>query len=272
MTGSKLFFTPKAVRLDSTGTPYAGAKANFYLTGTTTATDTYQDSALGTAHANPVVADAGGQFPAIYLDPTVSYRCVITQSDDTQIDDIDPVWIPAQAVDATVADVGGYFVSTDVESVLQEIGANYAQKSGTNTWTNDQTFSNADILMADNVIERPELKDFSVTHNAVTQSPSGTLTLDLTTGNSFYHRLTANVTTFNLDNPPVSGKYGQATLFLQQDGGGGAYTVDFTNENVIWSGGSPPTISTGNDAYDMVTFSTYDAGTTWFANIAQAYA
>ena len=55
---SYLFHLPQAVRVDSTGTPYALAKANFYLTTTTTETNTYTDAALGTPHANPVVASA----------------------------------------------------------------------------------------------------------------------------------------------------------------------------------------------------------------------
>ena len=91
---SRLLCIPQAVRIDSTGTPYGAAKANWYLTGTTTRTDTYSDNARSSAHANPVVADAAGQFAAIYLDPAITYRCIITQSDDTQIDDIDPVHAP----------------------------------------------------------------------------------------------------------------------------------------------------------------------------------
>ena len=269
---AKLFTTPQAVRIDSTGTPYAGAKANFYETGTTTPADTYEDAALNTAHSNPVVADSAGQFPAIYLDPDVSYRCIITESDDTQIDDIDPVWLPVKAANVTFADAQGYWVFDDVESVLNEIGANYAQSSGTNTWSQRQTH-NADIWMNDNVIQRAELQDFSVTHSAVTSS-SGTITLNMTQANSFYHLLTENLTTISITNPPASGSYGQVTLFLQQDAGGGAYTVDFDStgiSGVVWPSGNDPTMSSGNDAIDMVTFATYDGGTTWFANISQAY-
>lgn len=268
---SKLFSTPQAVRVDSTGTPYPSAKAYFYLSGTLTATDTYQDGLLGTAHANPVVADSAGQFPAIYLDPDINYRCILKESDDTTIDDVDPVSKPMIAGDVVIADVGGYFTGTDTESVLQEVGANYAKKSSTNTWTGNQTFSSAELVMADNVIRRPELTDFAITHQTVTSS-GGTLTLDFAVANSFYHLLTANVTTFNLNNPPGTGNYGQCTLFIKQDGGGGAYTMDFANENVVWAGGSAPTISTANNALDVATFMTFDQGTTWYGNISQAYA
>jgi hypothetical protein len=268
---SQLFYVPQAVRVDSTGTPYGGAKAHFYLTGTTTQTDTYTDAALTTPHANPVISDSGGQFNPIYLDPAITYRCVLTESNDTQISDTDPVGQPIDGTDILIADAGGYFAATNVETVLQEVGSDFSNLGDNETRTGDLTFSGADINMADNVISRPEITDFGITHNAVTQSPVGTLTLDLTTGNSFYHLLTANVTTFNLDFPPATGTFGQATLFLQQDGGG-AYEADFSNENCIWAGGTAPTISTGNDVLDVITFMTYDAGTTWFSNYAQAYA
>ena len=42
--------------------PADGALLNFYDTGTYNRRDTYTDSGAGTAHANPVVADANGVF------------------------------------------------------------------------------------------------------------------------------------------------------------------------------------------------------------------
>lgn len=77
--------------------PYAGAKAYFYLTGTTTVTNTYSDSALSVANSNPVVADSAGVFVPIYLDPNVTYRLALEQSDGTLIYTIDPVNDPLNA-------------------------------------------------------------------------------------------------------------------------------------------------------------------------------
>lgn len=266
---SRLFFIPKAVRVNTSGTPYAAAKAFFYLTGTTTATDTYQNSALSTPHTNPVVADSGGQFAAIYLDPAVTYRCIIKDSSDNTLDDVDPVQAPITGAQITITDAGGYFAGTEVETILQDLGANYAKKSAANTWSADQTFSSAVLKMADNIIERPAIKDYGVTHNAVT-STTNAVSLDLSTGNSFYHLLTEN-TTITPSNPPASGTFGQFTIIIQQDAGGGAYTVAWA-ASVNWAGGSAPTISTGNSAIDIVTALTIDGGTTWYANFAQAYA
>jgi hypothetical protein len=266
---AKLFHLPQAVRVDSSGSPYAGAKANFYLTGTTTRTDTYTSSALSVPHANPVVADSAGQFAAIYLDPDITYRCILTQSDDTQLDDVDPVSAPIPAADIAITDSGGYFTATEVEAALQEIGPNFARLAETETWTADQTFSGADLKMADNVVERPELKDFAITHSALTQS-TGTVDLDLSTANSFSFTLTENAT-ITLSNPPASGKFGQLTVEITQDGGGGAYTVTWPG-SVTWPGGTGPTITVTNDAIDVVTLFTRDGGTTWRGNFSQAFA
>lgn len=267
---ARLFYLPQAVRIDSTGAPYAAAKANFYLTGTTTRADTYEDSNLSVAHQNPVVADSAGQFPAIYLNPATTYRCVLTESDNTQIDDVDPIAEPDTASSIAIVDAGGYFAGTEVETALADVGANYAKKSAANTWTQDQTFDSADLKMADNIVERPEIKDFSVTHNTVSSS-GGTLTLDLSTGNSFQTLLTENITTVTISNAPATGNYGQFSLRIIQDGAGGAYTVTFPAA-VLWAGGSAPTISTGNDAIDVLTFSTDTAGTAWYGSFLQAFA
>ena len=88
-----LFYRGRQRILDSNGDPVSGAKLNFYLTGTTTRADTYTDSDLTTEHANPVIASSAGFVEPIYLDPTVTYKCVITTSNDVALPDgtVDPV-------------------------------------------------------------------------------------------------------------------------------------------------------------------------------------
>lgn len=266
---AKLFYPPQAVRIDSGGTPYAGAKAYFYLTGTTTATDTYQDSALSTPHANPVVADSAGQWEPIYLDPSITYRVIIKTSADVTLDDVDPISAPTGASAISVTDSGGYFAGTDVETVLQDLGANYAKLSATETITANWTFSGADLLMSDNLITRPEIKDYGITHAALTQS-AATRDVDLTSGNSFAFTLTQNCT-ITLSNPPASGTYGKVRIRITQDGAGGAYTVAWPS-GVDWAGGSAPTMSTGNNAVDIFFLETDDGGTTWYGSYLQAFA
>jgi hypothetical protein len=69
----------------------AGALLQFYLTGTTTPASVYTSAALGVTLSNPVVADAGGLFAPIYLDPAVTYRVQLQTSGGTVIRDVDPV-------------------------------------------------------------------------------------------------------------------------------------------------------------------------------------
>ena len=88
---STVFKLPRAVAVQSDGTPYGLAKLYFYVASSSTPASTYQDSALTTAHANPVVADANGVFPAIYLDQAVSYKVTLKTSADVLIYTVDPV-------------------------------------------------------------------------------------------------------------------------------------------------------------------------------------
>lgn len=88
---AELFVTPSRA-LDANADPYSGALAYFYATGTTTPQSVYTTSALNVAHANPVVADAGGKFAPIFFNAELSYRCVIKNSTGAvTLHDLDPV-------------------------------------------------------------------------------------------------------------------------------------------------------------------------------------
>jgi hypothetical protein len=91
MAAYQLFQLPKQLNISSSFTLSAGAKAYFYATTTTTPQDTYTTSALNVAHPNPVVADAAGVLPPIYLDPTLQYKLTLKTAADTLIYTVDPV-------------------------------------------------------------------------------------------------------------------------------------------------------------------------------------
>lgn len=55
----------------TTGLPLPFALAYFSETGGTTPVAVYEDEDFATPHADPVVADANGEFPTIYADPTL---------------------------------------------------------------------------------------------------------------------------------------------------------------------------------------------------------
>lgn len=113
MTG--ILVSPPVLRaLDANGFPMPGAKLQFYQTGTTTPQNVFTSSTLGVALPNPVVADAGGLFPAIYMDPTLVYRCILKTSAGVVVEDIDPlnlVFTPANGSITGVMLAGGAVVT-----------------------------------------------------------------------------------------------------------------------------------------------------------------
>jgi hypothetical protein len=117
----------------------------------------------------------------------------------------------------------------------------------------------ASINMADNVLQRPELKDYSEEYNA--SSGSGTVTLDVTTGNVFQHTASGGNVTFAFSTPPASGKAGTITLLWIQDSSDRTITWP---ASVKWGGGSAPDVTAGSAKKDLYTFITWDAGTIWY--------
>jgi hypothetical protein len=87
---ASLFIVPAEQVFDANGDPISGAKLNAYESGTLTRKDTFSDSGLTTANANPVVADADGRFIPIYIE-SGDYRFVLTDAADVEIWDADPV-------------------------------------------------------------------------------------------------------------------------------------------------------------------------------------
>ena len=87
---SNLFNMARVEAQDSSGGVLAGAKLEFFTTGTSSNLDTYSDDALTTANANPVVADSAGRFGAIFLRDE-DYKVTLSDSSDVQIWSADPV-------------------------------------------------------------------------------------------------------------------------------------------------------------------------------------
>lgn len=85
---------------DTNGSLATGAKAYFYLANTTTPLAVYEDSGLTTAHDWPVVANAAGFMPPIFL-PYVDYRVKIKNSSDALIFDADGIANPEPTDDSS---------------------------------------------------------------------------------------------------------------------------------------------------------------------------
>lgn len=147
----QIFQLPPQHPLSAAGRVLPGAKAYFYLTGTSTPADTYEDFDLETEHENPVEADAGGRFPAIYLDPEVTYKVTITDANDVLLYTIDPANPDTlqQELTSTVAGSDGAsvvgFRRTESGSVAESVHdvlnrtVYIEQFGGAPGWANDNT-------------------------------------------------------------------------------------------------------------------------------------
>ncbi len=120
------------------------------------------------------------------------------------------------------------------------------------------------INMADAILQRPVLKDYGETLQAIGNT-STACTINLENGNAFSATLTGNCT-FTFSNPSASGVHCSFILYLLNDGTGGRTTT--WPAAVKWAGGSQPSRSTDANDMNIYTFFTKDAGTTWYGNLA----
>ena len=117
----------------------------------------------------------------------------------------------------------------------------------------------ADVLqMGDNIVQRPVMKDYGETVNAIGAIGGGTQDIDLTLGNVVTGTVDTSTTTFTFSNPPTTGTAGSFTLILTN---GGSQTVNWPAA-VDWAGGSGPSLT--SSGIDVITFTTIDAGTIWY--------
>ena len=123
------FNLPVVQELDGNGDPYPGGKLYFYETGTSTPLDTYSDSALSTANANPVVADAAGRFGDIFM-KTQDYKVVLKTTADVTIWTADPV-----AGTATATETKGSDIASAATTDIGASSGQYVEVTGTTTIT-----------------------------------------------------------------------------------------------------------------------------------------
>lgn len=92
--------------------PLSGARLSFFQAGTTTPITVYQDEAEATPWTNPVVADAAGVFPPIYVTASSFYKFVLTDADGIVLQTVDNIRAPATGI--TDGSKGDIIVSGDV--------------------------------------------------------------------------------------------------------------------------------------------------------------
>jgi hypothetical protein len=105
MATGQLFYDPIPRPLSSLGVSLPGAYYNFYVSGTTTPAQVYQDAGLtlpypaaslnGSSPLYTVLqADGTGAFTPIFLNPETIYRVQLYNSTWSLIEDVDP-YVPA---------------------------------------------------------------------------------------------------------------------------------------------------------------------------------
>ena len=114
------------------------------------------------------------------------------------------------------------------------------------------------ITAADNVIIRPEIKDYSETVNAAGNTGAGAEAIDITAGNIVTSTVTAGTVTYSFSNPSPDTKCCSFTLILTN---GGSQTVNWPGA-VDWAGGTAPTLPASG--IDILVFMSIDAGTKWY--------
>jgi hypothetical protein len=91
MSGFQILTFATQQALDTAANVLSGATMTFSLTGTSTPTNAYADKDLTIALANPLSADAAGDFVSVFLDPAIVYRIVLK----TQAGVVLKTWDPA---------------------------------------------------------------------------------------------------------------------------------------------------------------------------------
>lgn len=139
----------------------------------------------------------------------------------------------------------GFVATADIGVTAQAFDADTSKTDVAET-------RSASINMADNVVQRPEIKDYSETVQAMAAND-----VDCTLGNVQTKSISTTVT-LTFSNPPVSGKAGAFTL-IATFSGSPAITWP---ASVKWAGGTAPTLTAVG--IDVFTFMTTDGGTTWY--------
>lgn len=93
------FLSGRQITNDS-GVPQAGAKLYHYRENTTTLLTVWQNDIATVTHTNPVVCDAGGFVPLIYVDDTFDWKVVVKTSSDVTLKPYDEL---PKAASATAA-------------------------------------------------------------------------------------------------------------------------------------------------------------------------
>ena len=116
--------------------------------------------------------------------------------------------------------------------------------------------------------------DGGITEKIGTSTVSGTtVTIDLNTGNFFeldFTSASGNIATFTITKPALTSTTVSTFVLKIQQGNPARQIIWSRLTNIKWSsdaGPNTPTLTTTENAWDILSFTTYDNGTTWYGNL-----
>jgi len=227
-----------------------GAEMNLLdgCTATTTELNYLDITTLGTSEASKAVtADASG-------DVTIAdgaYDFDVASHDGTNGLKLAGTLVTATATELNLID--GYTGTTAELNTLDVTTQGTAEASKAVT-------SDASLVtnFADGVVQRPNLKDYAETHNAIGDTGGGSDNIDISAGNVVSATVSSAEQTFAFTNPSGSANSCSFTLILTN---GGSQTVNWPAA-VDWAGSTAPTLT--SSGVDVLVFTTVDGGTIWY--------
>ena len=145
----------------------------------------------------------------------------------------------------------GFLATSTIGSTVQAFDADTSKLDVAETRSASSNF-------ADNVLQRPVLKDYGETKVAMAAHA-----VDLELGNVFTYTLSGGQTV-TFTNPPASGTAGSFTMIVTN---GGSATLTWPT-SVDWPAGTAPALTASG--VDLIFFTTIDGGTIWYGTAVLA--
>lgn len=271
MTAGFLFNDPQVKPLSVAGQFQPGAYLLFFLTGTLTPTNVYQDGACTIAltqvpasNQPSCTADAAGRFNPIYLIPTTTYRVQMFTSAGVKIEDVDPYNLPGAALAAGSTKQVQY----NNASVLAGSAMTYDPATGA-------VVIPAPTAAADTLTLTAKDGNSALTSNGgartpfVNATPSGTVVaVDCSLSNTFFTQCGANnLATITISNPAD----GQTINWVIKQDGVGSRLATWPAA-FKWPAGVAGALSTGANAVDLVVATWSTALGIWIVSLSKGFA